>query len=209
VATLVGKDVSMSAMSRCLLACPRKDAKCELPFERYIAVAVLAGEEVSMSAMSRCPLPCPRKDAKCEFPFERYLARAALAGEDMSMSALSRCLLPCPRKDAKGELPCERYIAVAALAGEEVSMSAMSRCLLPCPRKDARCEFSVPMHGTRGVWAAGPGLGPLRSSPSLGRGPGSGKRIPGDRVACGRGWVRSIGSAPQGDMHFMIITPWE
>jgi hypothetical protein len=76
-----------------------------------------------------------------------------------------------------------------------------------CPRKDARCELSVPMPGTRGVWAAGPGLGPLRSSPSQGRGPGSGKRIPGDRDACGRGWVRSIGSAPQCDMQDMIITP--
>jgi hypothetical protein len=59
VAALAGADVSMSALSRCLLPCPRKDDKYEFPFERYIAVAALTGEDVSMSAMSRCLLPLP------------------------------------------------------------------------------------------------------------------------------------------------------
>jgi hypothetical protein len=45
VAALAGKDVSMSAMSRCLLPRPHKDAKCEFTFERYIAVAALAGKD--------------------------------------------------------------------------------------------------------------------------------------------------------------------
>eukprot|EP00972_Heterocapsa_arctica_P018609 2748976-Heterocapsa_arctica.AAC.1 len=49
----------MSVMSRCLLPCLRKGAKCEFPFESDIAVAALAGEDLSMSAKSRRLLPLP------------------------------------------------------------------------------------------------------------------------------------------------------
>eukprot|EP00972_Heterocapsa_arctica_P059136 8719659-Heterocapsa_arctica.AAC.1 len=41
----------MSALSRCLLPCPRKDAKCEFPFEMYSISSI--GE----SSASRCRPP--------------------------------------------------------------------------------------------------------------------------------------------------------
>eukprot|EP00972_Heterocapsa_arctica_P098341 14511902-Heterocapsa_arctica.AAC.1 len=51
VATLAGKDVSMSVKPAmyAYCDCPRKDASCESLFENDISVATLAGKDVSMS----------------------------------------------------------------------------------------------------------------------------------------------------------------
>jgi hypothetical protein len=77
--------------------CPRKGAKCEVPFENDIVVAALAGEDGSMStspgAYTRTCRPCSlAPTARARAPsassrFGRDIAVAALAGEDVSMSA--------------------------------------------------------------------------------------------------------------------------